>query len=156
MNKKRFFLLTLILLLGGLLSACSGATAASSWPGLSTDQNTAYLAYNQEVYAVNVADGNLTEQWRFPNPVNNKISFYAPPAMSANKQLLAGGFDHILYSLNSDNGSQVWAFAEAKDRYIAAPLVTDKAIFAPNADWNLYALDLNGKLLWTFKTGEAL
>ena len=48
-----------------LLAGCSGAAMTpSSWPGVSADSTTAYVASNQAVYAVDLATG--AERWRFP------------------------------------------------------------------------------------------
>ena len=35
-----------------------------------------------------------------------------------------------------------WTFNEAKDQWVAAPLVVDDKVFAVNSDGNLYVLDL--------------
>lgn len=156
-NKTRMkkTVIFLFLVMGVLLSACAGggATVATSWPGLAVDENSAYLANGQHIYAVDLAKGG--ERWRFPGEASTKISFFASPALTSDGQLLAGGFDHVLYSLNPENGSQNWAFNQAKDRYIGTPLATDRGIYAPNADGTLYAVDADGKIGWTFKTDRA-
>ncbi len=143
-------------LLAGLLSGCSGAgaTIASSWPGLFVDQGTAYLAYNTRVYAVNTVNGN--EIWRYPATVNAKSTFYAPPVITSDKQLIVSGYNYMLHSLDATNGSEKWVFSNAKNRFIGSPLVTDSKIFASNSDDSLYALGLEGNLLWSFKTNGEL
>lgn len=155
MNRKQTLIIPLLLLLSFMLSACTGgaATAASSWPGLATDADTAYVAYNQHVYAVSLANGS--EKWRFPVEANAQTTFYAPPVITPDGQLLVGGYNHILYSLNPQNGTENWSFKGAKNRYIGSPLVAGETILAPNADASLYALDLKGNLRWSFKTEEA-
>jgi outer membrane protein assembly factor BamB len=154
MKRSNLILLFTILILGAALSACAGgAGAASSWPGLSADENTAYLAFNQHVYAVNIANG--AEKWRFPAEADNKITFYATPTLTQDGQLLVGGFDHVLYSLDPATGGQKWAYNGAANRYIGGPMISEEGIFAPNADETLYALDMTGKPLWSFKTGGA-
>ena len=52
--KYKIPLLTLIMiLLAGTLSACSGSyMTANSWPGLAADDQNAFVAYNQHIYAV--------------------------------------------------------------------------------------------------------
>ncbi|MDD2694388.1 MAG: PQQ-binding-like beta-propeller repeat protein [Anaerolineales bacterium] len=144
--------ISLVLLLGGLLlSACTGAAStASSWPGLTVDGDTAYLAYNQHVYAINL--GNGSEKWRFPAEGNARLSFFAPPVLTPDGQLLAGSYSNVLYSIDPKNGQQKWEFKEAKNRYVGSPLVTEKGIFAPTASEELYHLNLEGNLQWTFTT----
>ena len=163
MKIPRLFLFSLILILAGALSACAGgASAATSWPGLTVDTNTglAYLAYNQEVYGLDLTNG--TEKWRYPEKADSKITFYATPALTQNDQLIVGSYDYSLYSLNPQDGKPIqgknWPFKDGEkiNRYIAGSLVTSDQIFAPNANGVLYALDLNGNELWSYKTAEAL
>lgn len=160
MNKSRTFLISLFILSAVLLSSCSGGgAAATSWPGLTADPSgeTAYLADNTHVYAINLANG--TEKWRYPQEADNKITFYAPPVLTPDGQLIAASYDHKIYSLNPENGQanqSNWPFTESTNRYIASPLVKDDQVFAPSSDQILYTLDLTGKKLWSFETGHSL
>lgn len=150
-NKVIFLLVLLIFAL--LISACSGsATTASSWPGIATDDQTAYIAYNQQVHAIQLQNGSL--KWRFPEEINNTITFYADPVITPDGQLIVGGYNHVLYSLNPGDGSVNWEFTEAQNRFIAAPLVYAEGIYIPAADETLYALTLDGQLRWKFVTEE--
>lgn len=160
MNKSRIFLISLFVLIAVLISSCSGSTSvATSWPGLSVDSNgeTAYLADNTQVYAINLATG--TEKWRYPEKADAKITFFAPPVLTPDGQLIAVSYDHKIYSLNPENGQANqgnWPFAGSKNRYIASPLVSEDMIFAPSSDQNLYALSFNGNEVWSFETGHSL
>jgi len=160
MKKSRLFLLSLTFALLALtLSACAGnAGVASSWPGFTVDEaaETVYLASGPRVYAVNLTNG--AERWRFPAEADNKISFYAPPVLAPDGQLLAGAYNNKLYSLNAANGAETgksWPFT-ASNRFIDSPLATDTGIFAPSADNNLYALSLDGVQKWKFTAEEPL
>ena len=136
----------------GVLTSCSGSAAiASSWPGLSVDEQTAYLAYNQHIYAINLTNGS--EKWRFPAESNVKISFFSTPVLTPDGQLLAGSYNNVLYSINPANGTENWTFTDSTQRYVASPLVAGDTIYAPTAGDRIYALDLKGNLKWTF-TGE--
>lgn len=155
MKPKHNLFILIFITLAVTLSACAGnVTTASSWPGLAVDDQYAYVAYQTQVYAVDLVNG--TERWRYPAEPNNNITFFADPSPSEDGQLIVGGYDHVLYSLNPENGVQNWNFAQATNRYIASQLVADGNIFAPAADETLYALDLNGDLQWKFSTeGES-
>jgi len=156
MKLKTSLLLLLLILLAASLSACvgGGAATATSWPGLTVDENTAYVAYNREVRAIQLADGKL--KWSFPEEPNNSTTFYANPAISPDGQLIVSSYNHVLYSLNPETGSTNWEFTDAGNRFIAGPLAVEQGIFAPDASEILYALDLEGKLRWTFTTeGES-
>ncbi len=148
MKTKRISVPILILIFSAIaLSACTGGNrvVASGWAGITTDGETAYLAYNTQVYAVDLANGN--ERWRYPSEPDPQITFYAPPALTGDGQLIIGGYDNILYSLNPQNGLVNWTFEESDGRYVGGPLVAENGIFIPSTDFNLYAIDFNGQLL---------
>lgn len=157
MKKSRLFFLVTLVLIAGVLSGCAGrAGVATSWPGLTVDleRETAYVAYGQHIYAINLANGQ--QRWRFPAERDNKVSFYAAPTLTEDGQLLAGGYDFQLYSLNPDTGQVNWVFDQAHDRFVGSVLARDGRIFAPNADQRLYALSSSGQPLWEYATGRPL
>lgn len=159
MKTKSLILIMGLVALGLILSACvGGAGQTTSWPGLTVDLDgeVAYVASGTQVYAVNLVNG--TEKWRFPAESDNKITFYAPPALTDDGQLIVGGYNSLLYSLNPENGQQNWDWdgADPSQLYVAGPLVAGEQIYAPSSDKNMYALDMNGSLLWTFTTEDAL
>ena len=148
MKTKKRLILLIPLILMMLLTACAGRSSmvASGWASVTADENTAYLAFNTQIIAVNLANG--TEVWRYPAEAEANITFYAPPVLTEDGQLIAGSYNHVLYSLNPQNGQLNWKFEGATGRYIDSPLVTSTNIFAPSADHNLYALSLNGQSIW--------
>lgn len=84
-----------------MLSACAGAAnTATSWPGLTVDDQFAYVAYNTQVYAVDLSNGK--EVWRFPDEPDNSVTFFADPELTDDGQLIVGGYDFNLYSLEPD------------------------------------------------------
>lgn len=154
MKPRHLTFIALIIFLAATVTACAGgATAATSWPGFVADDQNIYLAYNQHIYAIDLATG--FEVWRFPGEPDNKITFYAAPSLTVNGQLIVGGYDHVLYSLNPETGAVIWTFSDAKDRFIASSLVHDSLIFAPNAGQKLFALNDQGRLRWTFESQGA-
>ncbi len=151
--KSKWFLLLLFLMSIVLLSGCAQGLMPASWPGIAVSEDTAYVAVGQRVFAVNLADG--LEKWHFPSRPKSTQFFYAAPALTEDGQLIVAGYDHVLYSLNPLNGEILWMFRGARDRYIANPLVAQDTIYAANADYRLYALDLQGNLKWTFEGGQS-
>ena len=148
MKLKFLFLTTILFITATFLSACAGgATVASSWPGLVVDTDTAYVANNRFVHAINLANGS--QKWQYPAEPDNKFSVFADPAITSDGQLIVGGYNKILYSLNPATGQLNWQFTDATNNYIAPPLATNKGIFAANADNNVYALNSSGTLVWT-------
>ena len=85
-HKKLLFLLAFIGIAVTLSACAGGATTATSWPGLTVDDNYAYVAYNTQVYAVDLVNGS--ERWRYPAEPDNNITFYADPTLSQDGQLI--------------------------------------------------------------------
>jgi outer membrane protein assembly factor BamB len=154
MNKSKTTLFLSVIIIGLLVTACGGAMAGS-WPGLTVNQDTAYVAYASAVYSIKLSDGTLA--WKYPAQASAAQSFYAPPVLTPDgKQLLVGDYGTTLTSLDPVNGNMVWSFKDAKGRWVGSPLVTEDTIYAPNADNSLYALDFQGKQKWKFTTKGSL
>lgn len=147
MKKLKFSLLLLIFFALALTGCSGGRLTATSWAGLGASQDTAFLAFGPHVYGVNLDNG--LEEWRFPAEADNSLSFYAPPSLAEDGQLIVGGYDNTLYSLNPETGlANGWAFTEASNRYVGAPLVMGENIYAPAADGKFYAVNNTGQQLW--------
>jgi outer membrane protein assembly factor BamB len=151
--RKKFVFIVMVLLGAFLLSACvGGAVRGTTWAGLAADETTAYLADGPFIHAVNLDSGR--EVWRFPEKSDSKLLFYAPPAVTDDGLVIVGsaGGNHTMFALNpadinTNNGIHTpvpaWTFAEAKGAWVAAPLIVDNLVFAPNSDGNLYVLDMS-------------
>jgi len=156
---KYIFLIGAILFLTTLVAGCSGgALTAASWPGLSIEGTMAYVAYNRQVYAIDL--DSQDELWRFPDPPDRR-TFFAPPAVSEEGPIIVGGYDNQVYALNKVNGAEVWSepFDLPTDRIVGSPVVTGDMVLIPSADGKLYALELlTGKPVWPepFQAQEAL
>ena len=153
MKNKFIILIGLLLAMTVILSGCAAGLTASSWPGVTADAKNAYVSGGSYVYAVNLQTG--AQVWRYPDKASAN-PFDATPALTSDGQLIVGGFDKKLYSLNPQTGQSIWQFTGARDRWIGGVLVTDNMIYAPNADYNLYALNLQGKLQWTFQADQSI
>ncbi len=159
MLKNKRILIILILALAALtLSSCVGGSrrvTASGWSGSLVDGDTVYFSNGPFAYAINADTGGL--KWQFPAEQERGLDFYATPVLAdEGEQLLVPGYNNILYSVDPASGIEKWAFAQAGNRYIASPLVTEDGIFAPNSDNTVYALDFNGVLQWTYTTDDPL
>ena len=80
---------------------------------------------------------------------------YAAPAVGSG-MVVVGDYSGNLHALNSQTGGLIWKFPVENTKFIASPLVTDKMVFAPNANHNLYAVDFKGNLVSKFDAGSAL
>jgi len=157
MKRNRIFLIFLIASVFSLLAGCTGAAnMATSWPGFLVDQmtDTVYVSFNAHVYALNLTNG--TEIWRFPREADNKITFFAEPALTNDGNLVVGGYNNILYAIDAANGNKVWEFTGSSNRFVAGALVSENKIFAPSSDNYLYTLTEAGNLSWKAATGHSL
>ncbi|HEX6268846.1 MAG TPA: PQQ-binding-like beta-propeller repeat protein [Anaerolineales bacterium] len=147
--RRNFIFVPMVLLAAVLLSACGGSVRGATWGGLAADEDTAYLADGPYVYAVNLRDGK--ELWHYPESVESQLVFYSTPVITPDGLVIVGsaGNDHSLIALDTRDinaqtnvPSVAWTFADANDRWVAAPLIVEDKLFAPNSDGNLYILDL--------------
>ena len=155
--KSKLPILVTLLFLAILVTGCSGqsSTIASGWASLTSDAETAYVSFNTQVYAINLA--NRDERWRFPTEPDAKVSFYAAPALNDDGNLIRfGGYNNILYRVNTQTGQGSPFFEGAQGRYIGSPLVAADLVFAPSADHTLYAIDEQGHEVWKYETVEPL
>jgi outer membrane protein assembly factor BamB len=116
---------------------------------LTASSDAAYLADGVQVFAINIKDG--TELWHYPAKGSSKLLFYSTPYVTADGLVIVGsaGSDTSLVALkpkdidpNTKTPVEAWKFTGAKDHWVAPPLAIDNLLFAPNADGNLYVLDL--------------
>ena len=155
---KRLTVISLILLGSVLLSACATGTATSSWPGLAADNDNAYLANGQFLYAVRLSDG--AKVWQYPADKAGTEEFFSDPVLTPDGQLLIGssGRDNALYSLDPRTGAAKWAVPfTASDRWVASPLVVGDTVYAANNNGTLYALKLaTGERAWSVPISHSL
>lgn len=151
MKSKHILFVLVAALAAVLLSGCTGQGLTNSWPGLSSDGSTAYLAAGQFLYAIDLDSGN--EIWRYPADGNNSIQFIAQPVIASDGTIIIGssGTDHRLVALDpsqlvSEDGvmtpTEKWIYTEARSSWVAGVLVMGNKVFAPNSDGILHVLDL--------------
>jgi outer membrane protein assembly factor BamB len=150
MKAKVLPFFSIIILLSVLLSACSGQQSAS-WPGITIAQDTTYVSYLQ-LYSIRTSDGSL--QWKYPEKAEG-AGMFALPAVGSDI-VVVGDYSDTLHAVNPKTGALLWKFTDAKSKFIAPALVTDKLVLAPCADHSLYAIDFQGKLVAKFDAGSAL
>ncbi len=110
--------LGLILILGLLLAACGGTPPMTTWPGLAANDQLAFIAAHQQLYAVHISGDNYSKAaWTFPaQPDANIGNFAATPAVGPNVIVVAADgpssrYSGSVYGLNPDNGQQIWCLA---------------------------------------------
>lgn len=151
--KKQSIVVIFVLVAAALLLSACGTLPATSWPGISASDETAYMASGQYVYAVRLSDGS--ELWRYPAKVEkNNRQFYAAPAL-ADGLVVAGDYSGGIVGLDPANGSELWR-QSYDNKFIASPVVVGDTILAANANGTLYALDFKGNEKWSYVTSSAI
>jgi outer membrane protein assembly factor BamB len=153
--RKKILFVTIALLAAVLLSGCVGATA---WPGLSAANDVAYLANTSAIHAIDVKSGK--ELWSFTGEKSGGFAifggspklFVTTPVVTTDGLVIvvSSGNDHAMYAVDPNDivdaekpvPGIAWKFTDAKGHWIAAPLIVDDRLFAPNSDGKIYVIDL--------------
>jgi outer membrane protein assembly factor BamB len=155
---KKLFILVVAIMLSALLSGCSAsAMRSNSWPGLSADDEKAYLANGSLVYAINTNNGSVA--WQYPaDKADTKEAYFADPVLTEDGQILlaSAGTGHSLVSVNSATGAMNWSFTDSDGIWIASPVVVGETIYAPNTDGKLYTFNLQGNFIGAKHIGGPL
>ncbi len=156
MNKRIFVVALLLLTLALVLTGCSSATgtAVNTWGGAAVDESMVYYASGSQVLALADSGLNYTVRWTYPEKANATRLFMAEPLV-VGEQLILGDYGSNLTSISTRDGAENWQFADATGRYIDSPLLVGELLIAPNADNTVYAVDLEGNLVWKFIGGGA-
>ena len=125
MKKNQLIALALLFLCALAVSACTSSSAmngSTSWPGVTAEGDTVYAANGGQVDAVR--DGQKV--WSYPESANNRISFFAAPAVDGSF-VYAGSYTNQLHIINKEDGtpSAVIEVGNNKNKIIAAPIVAD-------------------------------
>jgi outer membrane protein assembly factor BamB len=115
----------------------------------------AYVAFNQHIYGVQTNNG--TEVTRLPDEaINGSTTFFHAPLMLDETTILVGDYKKEIYAFNTASRTAEIFFEGAEGRWIAAPMMVDDTIYAPNADNVLYVLNTDGSLKWSFETEKPI
>lgn len=138
---KKILLYVLLTAASLLLTGCAGSSSlnnVSSWPGMSVDENTVYVAYASSVQAV--SDGNLL--WQYPTEANKGLTFYAEPLIYGD-HIYAGSYNNQVHMLNKADGSLVSTvvLSPTKNKVLASPTVLEETLLVPSSDGTVYAFD---------------
>ena len=105
-------------------------------------------SHDHHVYAVNVSTGQ--EIWKYPTG-----GVVAGRPLLLDDMVIVGSFDKNLYALDARDGSVQWQF-EGGNWFWAGAVSNGRAIFAPNMDGSLYALNRDGVLQWRYDSGAPI
>lgn len=160
--------LFLLLIAPLFLAACAGGEASTSWPGLSAADGRVYVAYANQLIAV---DGENGQQiWQYNGEGGEQ--FYAAPLVNDGRVIVgdygtSGGIFsggrlsvkiHAIEDADSNPPSTAWiAEDQVSGRIFASALQVDDRIFVGTGNNSFVALDANtGNLIWEVTTGNAI
>ncbi len=144
MKNKKMLLLLLLITAGSLmLSGCASRAMlnnAFSWPGLSAEDDVAYVAYGNTVQAV--AGGKAL--WKYPLEPDRGLMFFAAPAIDKDR-IYAGSYSNEVHVLNKADGSfrAKIVLPSNKSKIVASPVITEEMLYIPSSNGTIYAYSLD-------------
>ncbi len=147
-SRPRAFALVMLSLAALFVAGCRGI-GPPSWPGISADDQTAFIAFGAAVHALDLETGNV--RWQFPRESAPGISFYAAPITTDSGLLIVGSYESGIFALDLERGTEVWTFDQVEGQIVGSPAAANGKILVPTTSGHLYALnEETGRLNWTF------
>lgn len=155
MKKTRLAAGAVLILLAGLLAACSGGSPNQSWAGLAVKDDLVFVAHNAFIAAVHLDTGQ--QAWQYPEKADLANLFYADPLIDSKGNLVAGAYNGSVVKLNSATGALIWRMEGDKEKIIA-PIAEgpDGAYYASSETGDLLVIDPEkGSITKRIKLGKA-
>jgi outer membrane protein assembly factor BamB len=160
--KRRWFAIALMMVLASLLAACAGGPPpVTSWPGMVMQNNTAYIASSDQIYALDVQP-NIAPNLRLLRgwPFKLTTVAYGQPALSADGKKLylgtdtASGNSGTILAFDTEAVTVTWSFpapgATIKlGSVYGGVILTKNKLFFADGNGLLFALNAaDGTLAW--------
>ena len=149
MKQNKLFAMVLVFLCVMAVSACTRSnalTGGSSWPGITVDNDVVYISNGSFVEAVQ----NGQKLWNYPEPANNRLSFFAAPAVS-DSYVIAGTYSNQLHILNKNDGTLAASVevGNNKNKIIASPIIIGDKVYALSSGGTVscYTINVSGEAL---------
>jgi outer membrane protein assembly factor BamB len=105
-------------------------------------------SFDSNFYCLDSGTGK--EFWRFRTGAE---IYDVYPGEVIDGKLFVPSLDNNLYCLNAETGKEVWRFTAGKYGVASAPVVHNGNLYLETRDGILYAISMDGKELWIFKSG---
>jgi outer membrane protein assembly factor BamB len=156
------------------LSACGGPPPANSWPGMTLSGDTAYVAYNQFVHAIDLVGHRQLWQFAAISPTWTGTSaddtYYGEPVLLPDGSVLVGGYSQgRIYALTPMTNTEKWRYApdpgnlvdgielvkRPNGNIVAGVTLGGDLAYAGLTNGTLVAVDpASGHERWIFKTED--
>ncbi len=144
-----------VALLATALSGCAGGSARAaqlaggSWPSVTVEDETIYMAGGSALYAIEVGARTASPIWSFT--AEERVStIYSYPSVG-NGLVVTADYSGNVYGIDRENGALVWQFTANSARFIGGSVFGENLLYIAGTDGNLYALDPDtGTEEWRF------
>ena len=153
MKKSHILIITILVGLTLILSACVPGPRVTGSPGITLNDENVFVAYRNFVFSLDPATGAV--DWHYPEEGSNQIVFYSEPLVTED-YVYVGDLANNFHKIDIETGEGQWTFSESNGFFVGKAAEGDDVIYAPSDDGNLYAIDENGNMIWSFKTGHYL
>ena len=156
----------LLLLLGLVLSGCTGAPVAQNWPGLTVDGDTVYAITGapQEVHILDAETGAVKATF-MPQDLEGSaaaVSYWSPVTIGEGLAFVGFHQDRSdlsgLYAIDPESGKQQWRVL-VDSQILSKPAYADGVVYFGTTDKMVYAVDVESegiKTGWPFEVGDAV
>lgn len=168
---RRWLPIAVIAFATGFITGCVGGSPFSSWPAVIVSEETAYLASDQAVYAIDTdtnTNNNLRQKWIFPSGEADGVggmTFHAQPILS-DEGILYFASDSLgtpsgrIFAMDAETGRVRWRFPSQNEETLAnifGGLAYDgESLYANTSTGFVISVDADpqtgGTLNWTFDT----
>jgi len=164
-------LLTVILLLGGLVSLGCVGNIPKGWSGGTIADGTLFLgSMDGELVAVNTSSGARLWEVTFEPPASGggfgfgcapastAVAIYGTPVVE-DELVYVSGYNGKVYAINSASGALRWVYPREGnlEPIVGGQVVAHGKVYFGCSDGKVYALDaVTGDKQWEFKTGDKI
>ncbi len=119
-------------------------------PAFSDDGAVYFISFDLMLYALDAATGEL--RWR--SDIGNFVA--SSPAVGPTGTIHFGSFDGSVYAVEHHGGTIAWRCETGGPIYATPAIDDDGTLYIGSSDGCFYAISAQGRVQWTFYTGDAI
>ena len=141
-----------------LITGCVRPGTPQGWSGVAIENDQLYVGtQDRDIRALNAETGETVWAFDLRGEVESDRAVYGTPAISDGVAYI-GGYDGMLYSLNLENGNDLWEkLVGDGSPIVGGPAVGGGLVVVGSSDGFLYAYDVaDGSFRWSFPTDNSI